>query len=360
MAEQQLTEEQRKELEEKIRKMSPEELAEFQRQQCVFCQIIAGKIPSQKVYENEEMMAILDINPASKGHLLLMPREHYAIMPQIPDQMVGRLMVMAKKLSQALLKGLKVEGTNVFVANGLAAGQRSQHFIIHIIPRREGDGIMALQDKFISKEMQQKVVMSIVNILNNLMGVKKEVIGVEEKKDQGQNNNKSEDNQSGKDIDDTFPKTAIRKDNSENIENIKNVKEESEDLGTYQQAKHIKLKKGSEKKNQKEHVHSILPVEAVQGTKTKRVRRGTSGCDNNPQQRTLLVLTGRQRSSMDEVRASKMLCTYPKEQKQEKQKKSAEEKQQKAKKRKTEGKGSNPKESKDEDISLDQIAEMFR
>ena len=86
-----MTEEQRKELEEKLKKMSPEELKEFQKQQCIFCQIIAGKVPSKKVYEDAQCIAVLDIAPASKGHLLIMPKEHYAIMPQIPDKEIGHI-----------------------------------------------------------------------------------------------------------------------------------------------------------------------------------------------------------------------------------------------------------------------------
>ena len=78
------TEEQRKQWEEKIKNMSPEELQELQRQQCIFCQIISSKIPSKKIYEDSTCLAVLDINPAAKGHLLLLPKEHYAIMPQVP------------------------------------------------------------------------------------------------------------------------------------------------------------------------------------------------------------------------------------------------------------------------------------
>ena len=107
MAEQQLTEEQRRELEEKLKNMSPEELREFQKQQCVFCQIIAGKIPSKMVFDDEQCVAVLDINPASPGHLLLLPKEHYAIMPQVPEELLNHLTIISKKLSQILLRALK-------------------------------------------------------------------------------------------------------------------------------------------------------------------------------------------------------------------------------------------------------------
>lgn len=173
-----MTDEQRKELEEKIKNMSPEELKEFQKQQCIFCQIISGKIPSKKVYEDEHCLAILDINPATKGHILLLPKEHYAIMPQMPDKELGHLYVVAKKLSQALLKGLKVSGTNLFVANGLPAGQRAQHFILHIIPRKDGDGLLEVKEKLVDKEMRTKVHELIETQFNQIMGIKKKSIPV--------------------------------------------------------------------------------------------------------------------------------------------------------------------------------------
>src|SRR3989344_9251805 len=129
-----MNEEQRKALEEKLKNMSPEELAKLQKQQCIFCQIVANKIPTKKIFEDEKCLAILDINPAAKGHLLLIPKEHYAIMPQVSEELLNHLTTISKKLSQLLLRALKVSGTNIFIANGLAAGQRAQHFLIHVIP----------------------------------------------------------------------------------------------------------------------------------------------------------------------------------------------------------------------------------
>lgn len=178
-AQPQMTDEQRKELEEKIKNMSPEELAEFQKQQCIFCQIISGKIPSKKIYEDERSIAILDINPATKGHILLIPKEHYSIMPQIPDNEIQHFFVVAKNLSKILLRALKVNGTNIFVANGLAAGQRSQHFMIHVIPRKEGDGILDIKENLIDKEEQKKTKVAVENRLYQLLDIKKEVVDVQ-------------------------------------------------------------------------------------------------------------------------------------------------------------------------------------
>ena len=180
MPEPELTAEQRKELEDRIKNMSPEELQEFQKQQCIFCQLISGKIPSKKIYEDDKVIAILDINPAEKGHLLLMPKEHYAIMPQIPEKEISHLFKVSKLLSQSLLRSLKVAGTSIFIANGLAAGQRAQHFMIHVIPRSEGDNLLPLNEKIIDNDMLQKVKVAIENKLNELLGVKKKVVSVEE------------------------------------------------------------------------------------------------------------------------------------------------------------------------------------
>lgn len=167
------TEEQRKQWEEKIKKMSPEELLQLQKQQCIFCQIISGKIPSKKVYEDKSCVALLDINPGAKGHLLILPKEHYAIMPQVPEEILGHLTLVVKHLSQVLLKVLRADGTTVFIANGAAAGQRAQHFMIHLIPRRKGDGLLIAEEKFAGKDMGMKVKTAIEHKLSSLLGKRK-------------------------------------------------------------------------------------------------------------------------------------------------------------------------------------------
>ena len=141
MAQQQMSEEQLKELQEKVKNMSPEELKEFQKKQCIFCQIIAGKVQSRKIYEDDKCIAILDINPANPGHILLLPKEHYSIMPQVPESEIAHLFIISKTVSNAALRSLGIQGTNIIVQNGIAAGQKAQHFMVHIIPRKEGDGI---------------------------------------------------------------------------------------------------------------------------------------------------------------------------------------------------------------------------
>lgn len=152
-----LSEEQRKELEKKLKSMSPEQIRELQKQQCIFCQIVSGKIPNKKIYEDEFCLAVLDINPATRGHLLLLPKEHYTIMPQIPRKELEHLFSVAKLLSRLLLRALHVSGTNIFLANGAAAGQRTQHFLIHLLPRKEGDHLLPAKDKLIEPSLPEKV-----------------------------------------------------------------------------------------------------------------------------------------------------------------------------------------------------------
>ncbi len=129
MAEENISPEQMKALQEKIKQMSPEELKEFQKKQCIFCQIVAGKVQSRKVYEDEHVIAILDINPANPGHTLLVTKEHYSIMPQLPEEEAAHVFMVAKALSNSILRSVDAQGTNIIVANGIAAGQRAQHFM---------------------------------------------------------------------------------------------------------------------------------------------------------------------------------------------------------------------------------------
>ncbi|MFH1510408.1 MAG: HIT family protein [Candidatus Woesearchaeota archaeon] len=162
-------------IEEKLKSMSPEELKEFQKKNCIFCHIISGKVQSKKVYEDDVCTGVLDINPANPGHILLVPNEHYAIMPMMPDDVIARMFQVAKHLSQSMLKALKAQGTNIFVANGVAAGQKAQHFMIHIIPRMPDDGVsFSLPQKQLTDSDMDEIAKRIRNRLNDLLGIKEE------------------------------------------------------------------------------------------------------------------------------------------------------------------------------------------
>ena len=121
--------------------MTPEQMAEAAKQQCIFCHISAGRAAAKKVYEDDKVVAVLDINPANPGHVLLVTKEHYMVMPQIPEDVIQHIGMVTKAISHALLRALKAQGTTIFVANGVTAGQRAQHFMLHIIPRMENDGV---------------------------------------------------------------------------------------------------------------------------------------------------------------------------------------------------------------------------
>lgn len=179
---QQMTEEQVRALQEKIKNMSPEELKAFQKQQCIFCQIVSGKVASKKIYEDDKCLAILDINPANPGHVLLLPKEHYALMPLLSEEELGHLAMVAKAISHVMLNTLKAEGTTIFIANGIAAGQRAQHFMMHIIPRKEGDGVaLAIPEKKISANELASAKKKIQEKIEVLFKLKKETVEIGKK-----------------------------------------------------------------------------------------------------------------------------------------------------------------------------------
>ncbi|GHU43200.1 histidine triad protein [Clostridia bacterium] len=104
-------------------------------QNCIFCKIITGKIPSKKIYEDEDFLVILDVNPASKGHALILPKEHYANLYELPEDLAAKTMLLAKKMAEHMTKKLSCDGFNLIQNNGEVAGQTVFHFHLHLIPR---------------------------------------------------------------------------------------------------------------------------------------------------------------------------------------------------------------------------------
>ncbi len=129
-----------------------------QHDNCLVCQIIEKKIPSKVVYEDDRALAVLDVNGANPGHCFVIPKTHYPIIEQVPDEEVGEMFLIANKLSGAIFESLKVEGTNIFVANGIPAGQTVAHFMINVIPRIENDGVnLEWQPKQLDEEEMSTV-----------------------------------------------------------------------------------------------------------------------------------------------------------------------------------------------------------
>lgn len=113
--------------------------------ECIFCKIIKGDIPSFTVYEDETFKVILDRFPAAPGHMLIIPKEHYADMFELPDEVAARLYPLAKKLAAKVKAVTGAEGINIVQNNGEAAGQSVYHFHLHIVPRKTDDGIILNQ-----------------------------------------------------------------------------------------------------------------------------------------------------------------------------------------------------------------------
>ena len=111
---------------------------------CIFCKIIAGKIPSKKIFEDSKVIGILDINPISEGHTLVIPKKHYETIDGVPDGEMGAIFGAVKKVVLKLRAKLEPDGFNVIQNNNEAAGQAIPHFHIHVIPRKEGDDLFAL------------------------------------------------------------------------------------------------------------------------------------------------------------------------------------------------------------------------
>ena len=102
---------------------------------CIFCKIIEGEIPSRKVYEDDGILAILDISQTTKGHTLVMPKKHYDDFLQMPEKQFGTLMEKVQQIAAQIVKNLNAEGCNVLINTGEAAGQTVGHIHVHIIPR---------------------------------------------------------------------------------------------------------------------------------------------------------------------------------------------------------------------------------
>ena len=106
---------------------------------CIFCKIANGEIPSKSIYEDEEFRVILDLGPAAKGHALILPKDHYANLFELPEETAGKVMALAKKLGSQMVDRLHADGFNLVQNNGETAGQTVFHFHMHMIPRYQDD-----------------------------------------------------------------------------------------------------------------------------------------------------------------------------------------------------------------------------
>jgi histidine triad (HIT) family protein len=106
---------------------------------CIFCKVLAGEIPSERVYEDEHVVGVMDINPWTRGHAVVIPRRHAANLFEISDEDLGHVVVGAKRLATKMRDTLGCDGVNLLQSNGSAAWQTIFHLHMHVIPRYEGD-----------------------------------------------------------------------------------------------------------------------------------------------------------------------------------------------------------------------------
>lgn len=107
---------------------------------CIFCKIANGEIPSKTIYEDERFRVILDLGPATRGHALILPKEHFSNIYEIPDDWAADAMLLAKKMAGSMQENLHADGFNIVQNNGTVAGQTVFHFHMHLIPRYRDDG----------------------------------------------------------------------------------------------------------------------------------------------------------------------------------------------------------------------------
>ena len=106
---------------------------------CIFCLLANGDIPTAKVYEDDDLTVILDAGPATKGHALVLPKDHYKNITEVPQEFAGKLVAIASKVGNAQMKALGAAGFNIVINTNEAAGQTVFHCHVHVIPRYEGD-----------------------------------------------------------------------------------------------------------------------------------------------------------------------------------------------------------------------------
>lgn len=125
---------------------------------CIFCKIANGEIPSATLYEDEDFRVILDLSPASKGHALILPKEHYANLFELDDEVASKVLLVAKRVVTKMKEVLNCDGYNLVQNNGESAGQTVNHFHLHLIPRYEGDNVgLQWEPGTLSEEVKEEI-----------------------------------------------------------------------------------------------------------------------------------------------------------------------------------------------------------
>ncbi|MEK6835507.1 MAG: HIT family protein [Nanoarchaeota archaeon] len=134
---------------------------------CIFCKVISNEIPSTKIYEDNYVLAILDIRPATKygGHILVMPKKHFELITDLPDDLLNKLSLVIKKISKALLKF--GQGLNILQNNKRIAGQAIPHVHFHLIPRFPNDNVTV--EKWSANEYKHGEIEKVASKIKSLL-----------------------------------------------------------------------------------------------------------------------------------------------------------------------------------------------
>ncbi len=125
-------------------------------EECLFCKIVKGELPSSKIYEDEDTLAFLDLFPVNKGHSLVIPKEHYETIFDVPSDILSKVSSVMKNVADAVKKGVNADGISIAQSNGKDAGQVISHIHFHIMPRFKDDGLKLWpQGKYEEGEMDK-------------------------------------------------------------------------------------------------------------------------------------------------------------------------------------------------------------
>ncbi len=134
-------EEKKRRLEDFIESLTEEQKKLLKLSSCIYCSIVNGGLKSFKVYEDDLVACVMDVKPATRGHVVVVPKEHYFVSGQMDEKTSKHVFDIANKLSRAVFEAMGAEGTNILISNGVAAGQKTEHFVVHVIPRYKNDGL---------------------------------------------------------------------------------------------------------------------------------------------------------------------------------------------------------------------------
>lgn len=129
----------------------------MKKEDCIFCKLANGDIPTRTLYEDDCFRVIMDASPATKGHALILPKEHSDNLYELPDETAGKVMILAKKMANRMKEVLSCDGFNLVQNNGEVAGQTVFHFHLHLIPRYHDDNqkILWEQRSFSDAQMDE-------------------------------------------------------------------------------------------------------------------------------------------------------------------------------------------------------------